>query len=82
MWEPGASESVDTIWADFLPKHEVPPLTFSIGAENEALKLAFLADPSTTTESLVASLNEFLSAYEAWIRDLERIVLDNPMSPA
>ena len=70
MWDPAAGDAVDQIWVDFLPTHEVPPLTFSTGTENRALQLSFLADPKTSAEELLGSLEEFLAAYEKWIRGL------------
>lgn len=78
MWDPRAGEAVSEIWVDFLPTHEVPPLTFSTGQENRALKLSFLADPSTDPDQLVKALNDFLDPYKTWIDGLETSTSDIP----
>ena len=79
MWAPHAKDSVDKIWVDFVPTHQVPPLTFSTGTKTRVLSLAYLAEGKSRSDEMLSGLTGFVSDYETWIEQLTTSKLDLPI---
>src|SRR5690554_2013207 len=72
-------EGKGSIWSDFFPEYEVPPMNFSLPKNEEVLpenlSMKYLSDLSSIEKSeKISVLKKFVDLYKTWVDDLEKTV--------
>lgn len=80
VWRGGGDlGGIADVSTEFMPSHEVAPLTSDVGEHRDVLLLRRLADERLPVGRLKAELEAFVGTYESWV---ERVVAENRDVPA